>query len=200
MLQNKLLFNQSSAGLEIIGLPDYSNNESKDQISIITKWKLSITNFPPIEGDIDHLKSIMEAFYSYSNLLINDENAIYESKLINIKSDNYFQHSVIFKSSKDEVKPLIIEIGNSQLADVINCFDQFNSSNKVKNFNLNFFKKASKNNVLKLINKEKISNLILPPLISICALFLVSSTFLYFYKVNENNDSKILINSRIINL
>ena len=35
MLQNKLSFHQSSVSLEIIGLPDYSNNENKDQISII---------------------------------------------------------------------------------------------------------------------------------------------------------------------
>ena len=200
MFQNKLLFNQSSASLEIIGLPDYSNNENKDQISIISQWKLTIVNFPPIEGDIYHLKSIMEAFYNYSNFLINDENAIYESKLINIKSDNYFQHSVLFMSSKDNVKPLNIKIGNTELVDIISCFDQFNSSKRVKTINLNFFKKSSKNNLINFFNKENFSNLILPPLISICSLFLVSSTFLYFYKVNENNENKELINTRKINL
>jgi len=36
-MQNKLSFHQSSASLEIIGLPDYSNDENKDQISIISK-------------------------------------------------------------------------------------------------------------------------------------------------------------------
>ena len=200
MFQNKLLFNQSSASLEIIGLPDYSNNENKDQISIISQWKLTIVNFPPIEGDIDHLKSIMEAFYNYSNFLISGENAIYESKLINIKSDNNYQHRVLFMSSKDNVKPLNIKIGNTELVDIISCFDQFNSSKKVKTINFNFFKKSSKNNFLNLFNKENFSNLFLPPLISICTLFLFSSTFLYFYKVNENNENKELINTRKINL
>ena len=33
MLQNKLSFHQSSVSLEIIGVPDYSNNENKDHIS-----------------------------------------------------------------------------------------------------------------------------------------------------------------------
>ena len=70
MLQNKLLFNQSSVSLEIIGLPDYSNNENKEQISIISQWKLMIINKPLIEGNIDHLGLIMEAFYNYSNFLI----------------------------------------------------------------------------------------------------------------------------------
>ena len=40
-MQNKLSFHQTSVSLEIIGLPDYSNNENKDQISIISQWKLT---------------------------------------------------------------------------------------------------------------------------------------------------------------
>ena len=47
-MQNKLLFNQSSVSLEIKGLPDLSNNENKDQISIISKWKLTIIDKPLI--------------------------------------------------------------------------------------------------------------------------------------------------------
>ena len=70
-MQNKLLFNQSSVSLEIIGLPDYSINENKDQISIISQWKLTIINKPLIEGKIEHLNPIMNAFYIYSNLLTN---------------------------------------------------------------------------------------------------------------------------------
>ena len=66
MLQNKLLFNQSSVSLEINGLPDYSNNENQDNISIISQWKLMIIDKPVIEGNLDHLRSIMKAFYSYS--------------------------------------------------------------------------------------------------------------------------------------
>ena len=48
--------------LEIIGLPDYSNNENKDQISIISQWKLMIIDKPLIEGNLEHLSSIMSAF------------------------------------------------------------------------------------------------------------------------------------------
>ena len=61
MMQNKLLFNQSSVSLEIIGLPDYSNDE-KDQISIISQWKLNIIGKPLIEGKFEHLGPIIEAF------------------------------------------------------------------------------------------------------------------------------------------
>ena len=72
-MQNKLSFHQSSVSLEIIGLPDYSNNENKDQISIISQWKLNIIDKPLIEGKIEHLEPIMNAFYIYSNLLIKNK-------------------------------------------------------------------------------------------------------------------------------
>ena len=99
-MQNNLSFHQSSVSLEIIGLPDYSNNENKDQISIISQWKLNIVDKPLIEGKVEHLAPIMNAFYIYSNLLIKNEVPLFESKLIDIKADNLFIHNIILKSSK----------------------------------------------------------------------------------------------------
>ena len=131
-MQNKLSFHQSSVSLEIIGLPDYSNNENKDQISIISQWKLSMVDKPLIEGKIEHLRPIMDAFYIYSNLLIKNEIQIYESKLIDIKDDNLHIHNIVLKSSKPNVKPLVLKIGNSLLSDTINCFDQLSESPKVR--------------------------------------------------------------------
>ncbi len=196
MLQNKLIFNQSSVRLEIIGLPDYANNENENQISIISQWKLMIIDKPLIEGNIDHLSSIMGAFYSYANFLINNDNAFYESKFIDIKAENYFTHNVLLKSSKPNVKPLKIKIGNSVLSDIINCFDQFNSSIKVRKIKLFVLNRHPKKGFLVFINKDKIFRLLLPPLISICSLFLISSTFIYFYNLSEDKDKKALINSK----
>ena len=193
-MQNKLSFHQSSVSLEIIGLPDYSNNENKDQISIISLWKLTIIDKAPIEGKIEHLKPIMDAFYIYSNLLINNEKPIYESKLIDIKADNLYIHNLVLKSSKPDVKPLIIKIGNSLLSDIINCFDQLNESSKVriKNFSLSthFPKKVS----FGLNKKDKLLNFLMPPFIAICSLIFLSSTFIYFYEPIEDKEKNTLIN------
>ena len=145
-MQNTLSFHQSSVSLEIKGLPDYSNNENKDQISIISQWKLTIIDKPLIEGKIEHLGPIMDAFYIYSYLLINNEIPLYESKLIDIKADNLNIHNIVLKSSKPDVEPLNIKIGNSLLSDIINCFDQLNESAKVrlkKSFAFNEFPKNS---------------------------------------------------------
>ena len=196
MLQNKFLFNQSSVRLEIIGLPDYSNNEKKDQISIITQWKLTIIDRPLIEGNLDQLIDIMDAFYSYSTFLINNEIAFYESKLIDIKPENYFIHNILLKSSKPDVNPLNLKIGNSILADIINCFDQLRSSNKVKNIYQNDFHYVRKKKHLSFIDKHKITSLILPPLISLCSIFIVSSGLYFFYKANNNQNNSQLIDSK----
>ncbi len=193
MLQNKFLFNQSSVSLEIIGLPDYSNNENKDYISIISQWKLMIIDKPVIEGNLDHLKSIMKAFYSYSISLLNDENPRYESNLIDISPENFYTHILLLKSSKPEVKPLNIRIGNSVLADTINCFDQLCSSNKVKNIYQKKFKNFKNKNYLSLLDKKNIFNFLLPPLFSLCSIFLVSTALIYVYDGNDNNS---LINTK----
>ena len=193
-MQNKLSFNQSSVSLEIIGLPDYSINENKDQISIISQWKLTIINTPLIEGKIEHLNPIMNAFYIYSNLLIKNEIPIYESKLIDIKAENLHIHNIVLKSSKPNVKPLVLKIGNSSLSDIINCFDQLNESSKVrikKNVVSNYLTKKRR---LSLNNKVKFLNFIMPPFIAIFSLILFSSTFIYFYNPVEYKEKNELLN------
>ena len=189
-MQNKLSFHQSSASLEIIGLPDYSNNENKDQISIISQWKLTIIDKPLIEGKIEHLVPIMEAFYVYSNLLIKNEIPIYESKLIDIKADNLHIHNIVLKSSKANVKPLVLKIGNSLLSDTINCFDQLNESPKVRIKKTDILTKIPKKLRFGSYEKVKFFNFFIPPFISICSLILFSSSFIYFYNPLDNTEKR----------
>jgi len=193
-MQNKLSFHQSLVSLEIIGLPDYSNNENKDQISIISQWQLTIIDKPLIEGKIEHLGPIMNAFYVYSNLLIKNEIPLYKSKLIDIKADNLHIHNIVLKSSKPNVKPLIFKIGNSLLSDTINCFDQLNESPKVRLKKTDLPSKIPKKLRFGLNNKVKFFNLIMPPFIAFCSLILFSSSFIYFYDPVEDREKNELIN------
>ena len=136
----------------------------------------------------------MDAFYIYSNLLIKNEMPLFESKLIDIKAENLHLHNIILKSSKPNVKPLVLKIGNSLLSDTINCFDQLNESPKVR------IKKTHKpTNIPKklrfgLSKKVKFFNFFIPPFIAICSLILFSSSFIYFYSPFENTEKKELIN------
>jgi len=193
-MQNKLSFHQSSVSLEIIGLPDYSYNEKKDQISIISQWKLTIVDKPLIEGKIEHLQPIMDAFYIYSNLLIKNEIPIYESKLIDIKADNLHIHNIVLKSSKPNVNPLNIKIGNTSLSDTINCFDQLNESPQVIIKKTDIPIKIPKKLRFGLNKKVNFINFFIPPFIAICSLILFSSSFIYFYSPFENIEKKELTN------
>jgi len=175
-------------------MPDYSNNEKKDQISIISQWKLTIIDKPLIEGKIEHLGPIMNAFYIYANLLIKDKIPLFESKLIDIKADNLHTHSILLKSSKPNVKPLNLKIGNSLLSDTINCFDQLNESPKVRIKKTDVTNNIPKDFRFGFNNKAKFFNFIMPPFIAICSLILVSSSFIYFYSPFENIEKKELIN------
>ncbi len=190
MMQNKLSFHQSSASLEIIGLPDYSNNENKDQISIISQWKLTIVDKPLIEGKIEHLGPIMDAFYIYSNLLIKNDIPIYESKLIDIRAENLHLHNIVLKSSRPNVKPLVLKIGNSLLSDTINCFDQLNESPKVRLKKTDILNNIPKKLRFGLNKKVKFINFFIPPFIAICSLILFSSALIYVYSPFENIEKK----------
>ena len=196
MLQNKILFNQSSVSLEIIGLPDYSNNENKDNISIISQWKLMIIDKPVIEGNLEHLKSIMKAFYSYSTSLLDNEISIYESKLIDIKPENSYIHNLLLKSSKPDVKALSISIGNAIFSDIINVFDQLDSSNKVKNIYSKEFKRLKNKKYLYLLDKKNISNFLFPPIVSLFSIFLVSTALIFVYERDDYKDNFSIFNTK----
>ena len=196
MIQNKLSFHQSSVSLEIIGLPDYSNNENKDQISIISQWKLTIIDKPLIEGKIEHLGPIMNAFYIYSNLLIKNDIPKYESKLIDIKADNLHIHNIVLKSSKPNIKPLIFKIGNSLLSDTINCFDQLSESSKVRINKSVLSNNMPKKLKLGLNNKVRFFNFIMPPFIAISSLIIFSFSLSYFYNPIEIEEKKEFINPK----
>ena len=195
-MQNKLLFHQSSVSLEIIGLPDYSNNENKDQISIISQWKLNIIDKPLIEGKIEHLEPIMNAFYIYSNLLIKNELPLYQSKLIDIKADNLHIHNIVLKSSKPNIKPLILKIGNSLLSDTINCFDQLNESSKVRIKKSGLANNMPKKLKLGFNSKVRFFNFIMPPFIAISSLIIFSFSLSYFYNPIEIEEKKEFINPK----
>ena len=111
MLQNKYTFNQSSTELVISGLPDYSNNDNNDNISIVSSWRLSIINQPEIEGSIDHLKYVIKAFYKCAALSLLDREEKIESELIDLNIDESGRYKITLKSTKPNVKPLKLKIG-----------------------------------------------------------------------------------------
>jgi len=194
MLQNKYTFNQSSAELEIIGLPDYSKNDNEKKISIISKWKLSIIDQPEIEGSVDHLKLILQSFYNYSSQILLGNEVKLESKLIDICLDEDGLHNLLLKSTKPQVKPLKLKLGNAEFTDVLNCFDQLKESEDIS-FNFQTITNNYKKQGFTSRNKNKLNNLLYPPLLALLSISLITSSLLYIYESNQKRNEDITYKS-----
>jgi len=195
MLQNKYTFTQSSAELEIVGLPDYSKSDSEKKISIISKWKLSIIDQPDIEGGLDHLKLILQSFYKYSSLIILGKEEKLESKLIDINLDEDGLHNLLLKSTKPQVEPLKLKLGNAEFTDVLNCFDQLKQSENIS-FNFQTISSSYKKQGFNLINKSKLKNVLYPPLLAFLSISLITSSLLYLYESNQKRNEDITLKSK----
>ena len=200
MLQNNYSFNQSSTVLEIIGLPDYSNNDNKENISIISSWKLSIINQPEIEGSFDHLKFVIKAFYKYAALSLIDREEKIESELIDLSLDNSGNYKIILKSTKSNVEPLKLNIGFAEFSDIINCFDQLKNFERIK-INFDELLPNTKNNKPLSFSIRNLSYNFIPPLLAIFSISVFSFIGIYFFE-NKNfrnkNISFISYNSNIV--
>ena len=196
MLQNKYTFTQSSAELEIVGLPDYSKSDSEKKISIISKWKLSIIDQPDIEGGLDHLKLILQSFYKYSSLIILGKEEKLESKLIDINLDEDGLHNLLLKSTKPQVEPLKLKLGNAEFSDVLNCFDQLKQSENIT-FNFQTISPVYKKQGFNLRNKNKIINILYPPLLAFLSISLITSSLLYLYESNQKRNEDITFKSNL---
>tara|TARA_B100000900_G_C20544490_1_gene701935 strand:- start:461 stop:1090 length:630 start_codon:yes stop_codon:yes gene_type:complete len=195
MLQNKYSFNQSSAELEIAGLPDYSKNDNKENISIISNWKLSIINQPDIEGSVDHLKSVIKAFYKCAALaLLNQEEKI-ESDLIDLNLDNDGNYNILLKSTKTNIKPLNLKIGFAEFSDIINCFDQLKNSSRIDIDFKDLMPVLKKSNTFKF-NKESIFIKIFPPLLAFFSISFFALLSVYFYENKDNGNNKLSLLNR----
>ena len=190
MLQNKYTFTQSSAELEIVGLPDYSKSDSEKKISIISKWKLSIIDQPDIEGGLDHLKLILQSFYKYSSIIILGKEEKLESKLIDINLDEDGLHNLLLKSTKPQVEPLKLKLGNAEFTDVLNCFDQLKQSENIS-FNFQTISPVYKKQGFNLRNKNKIKNILYPPLLAFLSISLITSSLFYLYENNQKRNEDI---------
>ena len=199
MLQNKYSFNQSSTELVISGLPDYSNNDNDDNISIVSSWKLSIINQPEIEGSFDHLKSVIKAFYKCAALSLLDREEKIESELIDLSLDENGNYIVTLKSTKPDVKPLKFRIGYAEFSDIINCFDQLKNFKEIK-IDFNELLPNIKKKSFLSFDKNKLTCTIFPPLIALFSISLFTFIGFYFFENKDARNKNISIISNYSNI
>ena len=70
------------------------------------------------------------------------------------------------------------------------------SSNKVKNIYSKEFKSLKNKRYYYLFDKKNISNILFPPLVSLCSIFLISTALIYFYDSSDNTNKSLLLNTK----
>ena len=199
MLQNKYSFNQSSTELVISGLPDFSNNDNNDNISIVSNWKLSIINQPEIEGSIDHLRCVIKAFYKCATLSLLDREEKIESQLIDLILDDNGSYLITLKSTKLNEKPLNVKIGYAEFSDIINCFDQLRNSKKIK-IDFNELLPNLKKKSIFSFSKNKFTHTIIPPFLALFTISIFTFISIFFFEDSDSRNKNISIISNNSNI
>ena len=198
MINLSYRFDQNSASLELAGLPDVSNGDSKDTIGILSSWTLKIIGSPMLEGEKEHLDNLMQVVLDYSRSYISGiRKTVTSNKKIVSISPFGISHKLLLNSTKKEFQPLEIILDDAELSDLTRCLDLLRFDQR---FNLKwdinqekpFSKKYIRNN---LVNKKKNTNFFYSLVV-----FLITSTFLIFIPTNNkfeiietNNSSENLL-------
>ena len=124
MINLSYRFDQDSTPLELSGMPDVSNGDSKDTIGILSSWTLKIIGSPLLEGEKEHLDNLMQVILQYSRSYISGirKTFISNKKIVTI-SPFGISHKLLLNSTKEGVKPLEIILDDSELSDLTRCLD-----------------------------------------------------------------------------
>ena len=124
MINLSYRFDQNSSSLELSGMPDVSNGDSRDTIGILSSWRLKIIGSPLLEGEKEHLDNLMQVILQYSRSYISGirKTFISNKKIVKI-SPFGISHKILLNSTKEGVKPLEIILDDSELSDLTRCLD-----------------------------------------------------------------------------
>tara|TARA_Y100001970_G_C13994124_1_gene729808 strand:+ start:31 stop:429 length:399 start_codon:yes stop_codon:yes gene_type:complete len=122
-----------------------------------------------------------------------DQEEYLVNKLIEIKPNNNGSHTIVLKSTKVDVKPLKIVIGNAELSDIINCIDQLKDSKKI-NLNFNELMPDLSIKRFKFNIRTKLFNNLLPALMAIFSITILSLIGINFYEKDNNIENNISFN------
>ena len=118
-------YDQTSARLQVDGLPDTSRGQSDQIVGIISSWKLQLVASPELEGKLDHLQAIMNIVIPYSRFRISGVNRTFgdESSPASISPNTFGGHQLLLRSSQDGIKPLKLDLDDAELSDLVRCLD-----------------------------------------------------------------------------
>ena len=126
----RLRFEQSSARLDLFGLPDVTRDpetapEGGQRLGILTRWELAIGQQATLEGRLDHLQGLLEVVLTYVRRLISSSPRPCGSEGQRVEIEPHEGgHRLTVHSSQPDTPPLRLTLDSAELADLTQCLDQ----------------------------------------------------------------------------
>ena len=132
MLKHSYRYDQTTARLEVEGLPDFSAGHGEQAIGILSIWRLKIVGASEIEGKREHLEALMQVVIPYVRLRLSGVvRTLGElNDPVRIVPDGS-QHRLDLTSGQPHVPPLSFHLDDAQLADLVRCLDALRSDDRV---------------------------------------------------------------------
>nr|WP_114993063.1 DUF4335 domain-containing protein [Synechococcus sp. UW179A] len=132
MLKQSYRYDQTTARLEVEGLPDYSAGHAEQAIGILSTWRLKIVGASELEGKREHLEALMQVVIPYVRLrlsgVVRSLGALHDP--VRLVPDGA-QHRLDLTSGQPDIPPLSIHLDDAQLADLVRCLDALRSDGRV---------------------------------------------------------------------
>ena len=132
MLKQSYRYDQTTARLEVEGLPDFSAGHAEQAIGILSSWRLQIVGASELEGKREHLEALMQVVIPYVRLRLSGVvRSLGElNDPVRLVPDGS-QHRLDLTSGQPGIPPLSIQLDDAQLADLVRCLDALRSDGRV---------------------------------------------------------------------
>lgn len=126
----RLRFEQSSARLDLFGLPDVTRDpdsaaDGAQRLGILTRWELAIGQQATLEGRLDHLQALLEVVLTYVRRVISHSPRPCGSQAERVEIEPLDGgHRLTVHSSQPDTPPLRLNLDSAELADLTQCLDQ----------------------------------------------------------------------------
>ena len=132
MLKQSYRYDQTTARLEVEGLPDFSAGHGDQAIGILSTWRLKIVGASELEGKREHLEAVMQVVIPYVRLRLSGVvRTLGElNDPVRLVPDGS-QHRLDLTSGQPDIPPLSIQLDDAQLADLVRCLDALRDDGRV---------------------------------------------------------------------
>ena len=133
MLKTSFRYNHTSVRLEIEGFPDTSLGHIDGQIGIISSWKLELLGSADLEGKLEHLQEMMIRVLPYARYLLSGVKRTFGDNQSTVQISSYgHTHQLLLRSSQPGIDPLMIELDDAELSDLVRCLDELRIDTRVR--------------------------------------------------------------------